>query len=101
MEEALALARAAAGLGEVPIGAVVASSRGAVIGRAHNRTLLDCDPTAHAEVLALREAARAVGNHRLEGAILVSTLEPCLMCVGAAVHARVARLAYAADDPKA
>ena len=100
MQAALGLAREAAGLEEVPVGAVVVLE-GRIVGRGHNRTLLDRDPTAHAEIVALREAAREVGNHRLTGAILVSTLEPCLMCCGALVHARVARLVWAADDPKA
>jgi tRNA(adenine34) deaminase len=99
-EAALAEARAARELDEVPVGAVVVRE-GRVVGRGHNRTLLDGDPTAHAEVVALRRAAVAVGNHRLTGVLLVSTLEPCLMCCGAAVHARVGRLAWAADDPKA
>lgn len=100
MAAALAEARAALALEEVPIGAVVAVD-GVVVGRGHNRTLLDQDPSAHAEIVALRAAARAVGNHRLVGAVLVTTLEPCLMCCGAAVQARVARLVHAADDPKA
>jgi tRNA(adenine34) deaminase len=100
-EEALELARAAGLAEEVPIGAVVACEDGTIVGRGHNRTRLDDDPTAHAELVALREAARAIGNHRLGGCVLVTTLEPCLMCVGAAVHARIATLAYAAADPKA
>jgi tRNA(adenine34) deaminase len=100
MAAALDEARAAAGRGEVPVGAVVAVD-GAVVARAHNRTVTDGDPTAHAEIVALREAARTVGNHRLVGATLVATLEPCLMCCGAAVQARVATLVFAAEDPKA
>ena len=100
MREALALARAAAAAGEVPVGAVVVRD-GVIVGRGHNRTLCDGDPVAHAEVVALRDAARAVGNHRLVGCTLVATLEPCLMCCGALVHARIARLVHAADDPKA
>jgi tRNA(adenine34) deaminase len=100
MHAALEQARLAAARGEVPIGAVVAID-GRIVAAAHNRTLLDGDPTAHAEIVALREAARAVGNHRLVGATLVTTLEPCLMCCGALVQARIARLAWAADDAKA
>lgn len=100
MAAALEQARFARDLGEVPIGAVVLHE-GALVGRGHNRTIVDRDPVAHAEIVALRDAARVLGNHRLPGAILVSTLEPCLMCCGAAVQARVEVLAYAADDPKA
>lgn len=100
MEAALAQARLALSVGEVPIGAVVASN-GIVIGAGHNRTLADRDPSAHAEIVALRHAALTVGNHRLAGTTLVTTLEPCLMCCGAAVQARVSRLVHAADDPKA
>ncbi len=99
MEAALAQARQAAEVDEVPVGAVVLLG-GEIVGRGHNRTLLDCDPTAHAEIVALRAAAKAVGNHRLTGAVLACTLEPCLMCCGALLHARVARLVWAADDPK-
>ncbi|MEM7249420.1 MAG: nucleoside deaminase [Acidobacteriota bacterium] len=99
-ELALEEAIRAAELEEVPVGAVVVLG-GEVIGRGHNRTLIDCDPTAHAEVVALREAARSVGNHRLPGSVLVTTLEPCLLCCGAIVQARVAWLHHAADDPKA
>ncbi|KAB2960660.1 MAG: nucleoside deaminase [Thermoanaerobaculia bacterium] len=101
MDEALALARAAAGLGEVPVGALVVGADGRVLGRGHNRRETDQDPLAHAEVLALREAARAAGSWRLEGASLYVTLEPCAMCAGAIVLARVARLVYGAADPKA
>ncbi len=100
MEAALAEARRAAERDEVPVGAVVVLE-GRLVGRGHNRTLLDGDPTAHAEIVALRRAAAEVENHRLTGALLVSTLEPCLMCCGALVHARVGRLVYAAADPKA
>ena len=99
MARALGRARAAASAGEVPIGAVLADAGGAVLAEAHNRTLTDRDPTAHAEVVALRRAARARG-HRLLGATLYVTLEPCAMCAGAISHARVARLVYAAPDPK-
>ena len=99
MRETLSLADAAEELGEVPVAALVVKD-GAVIGRGYNRNIVDCDPTAHAEIVAMREAGRAVGNHRLVGTTLYCTLEPCLMCAGAMVHARVARLVYAADDPK-
>jgi tRNA(adenine34) deaminase len=87
--------------GDVPIGAVVLDVTGQVIGTGHNRREADQDPTAHAEVLALRAAARQVGAWRLEGCILVVTLEPCAMCAGAAVLARVARVVFGAHDPKA
>jgi tRNA(adenine34) deaminase len=102
--EALSLAldeaRAAAEAGEVPIGAIVLA-KGSVVGRGQNRVLRDVDPTAHAEVVAMREAARALGNYRLTGCELFVTLEPCAMCAGAMIHARVDRLIYAAADPKA
>jgi len=101
MDEALELARAAAALGEVPVGAVVVSAEGRVLGRGHNRREIDQDPLAHAEILALREAARTSGSWRLEGATLFVTLEPCAMCAGAIVLARVERLVYGAADPKA
>ena len=94
--EQAALARAE---GEVPVGAVVVRD-GAVVGRGYNRPIGASDPTAHAEVLALREAARAAGNYRLPGATLYVTVEPCLMCVGAIVHARVSTVVYGAPDPK-
>lgn len=94
--EQAALARAA---GEVPIGAVVVLER-AVVGRGFNQPIAARDPTAHAEIVALREAARAVSNYRLAGATLYATVEPCLMCTGAAVHARVAQLVYGVADPK-
>jgi len=99
MGRALRLAKDAAGRGEIPVGAVVVY-QGRVIGAGSNRTLRSCDPTAHAEIVALRRAARAIGNHRLIGTTLYVTLEPCLMCVGAMVHARVARLVHGAPDPK-
>jgi len=97
-----ALEEAGRGLdaGEVPVGAVVVVD-GAIVGQAHNAPLGLVDPTAHAEVLALREAARKTGNYRLTGATLYATLEPCPMCCGAALHARIARLVYAAADPRA
>ena len=99
MQAALEEARKAAEAGEVPIGAVVVL-QGEIAGRAGNRTIRDCDPTAHAEIVALREAALAVGNYRLAGATLFVTLEPCIMCAGAMIQARIERLVYGADDPK-
>ena len=101
MQEALELARAAAARGEVPVGAVVVSGDGRLLGSGSNRRELDQDPLAHAELLALRAAARATGSWRLEGATLYVTLEPCAMCAGALVLARVERLVYGAADPKA
>jgi len=100
MLEALAEARRAAGLGEVPIGAVVVRE-GEVIGRGHNRREIDRDPLAHAELLAIREAASRLQGWRLEGCTLYATLEPCAMCAGALVNSRVERLVYGAADPKA
>ena len=99
MRAALAEARLAAEAGEVPIGAVVARA-GEVIARGQNRTLRDVDPTAHAEMVALRAAAVAVGNYRLTDCSFFVSLEPCAMCAGAMIHARLERLAYAAADPK-
>ena len=101
MREALREAVAALATDDVPIGAVVVDSAGVVLGRGRNRREADADPTAHAEVLALREAAAARGEWRLEGCTLVVTLEPCTMCAGAAVLARVDRLVFGAHDPKA
>jgi len=100
MQVALDEARAAAARGEVPVGAVVVHE-GRIIGRAGNRTIGDCDPSAHAEIIALRSAAKAIGNYRLLGASLYVTIEPCAMCAGAIIQARIARLIYGADDPKA
>jgi tRNA(adenine34) deaminase len=100
MREALAAAERGGAAGEVPIGAVVVVD-GVVVGRAHNAPVALNDPTAHAEVLALREAAGKVGNYRLPGAVLYVTVEPCPMCCGAAVNARLARVVYGARDPKA
>jgi tRNA(adenine34) deaminase len=100
MEEALRCAHRALEAGEVPVGAVVVC-KGQVVGRGWNRNIIDCDPTAHAEVVALREAGASVGNHRLEECELFATIEPCAMCAGALVHARVRSLIYGADDPKA
>lgn len=100
MEQALAEARRAESEGEVPVGAVVVAGA-EVMAHAHNRPLAACDPTAHAEILALRAAAERIGNYRLTGCDLYVTLEPCAMCVGALVHARIRRLVYGAADPKA
>ena len=100
MEAALNEARLAAEGGEVPIGAVLVRA-GAIIARGQNRVLRDIDPTAHAEIVALRAAATAVGNYRLNGCTLYVTLEPCAMCAGAMIHARLDRLVFAASDPKA
>jgi tRNA(adenine34) deaminase len=100
MEEALREAARAAAHGEVPVGAVVVHN-GTMIGRGSNRNLLDNDPTAHAEIIALREAGRALGNHRLAGCTIYVTIEPCAMCAGAMIHARLDRLVYGANDAKA
>jgi tRNA(adenine34) deaminase len=99
MQEALALARAAAEAGEVPVGALVVKD-GMVIGRGTNRPIGSHDPTAHAEIIALREAAATLGTDRLSGCDLWVTLEPCAMCAGAIAHSRIARLYYGASDPK-
>lgn len=101
MAEALELARGAELAGEVPVGAIIVSPRGERLGRGYNRTTLDVDPTAHAEIVALREAAWKAGNHRLLDCTAYVTIEPCAMCVGALIQARVARLVYGADEPKA
>src|SRR6266403_4782063 len=100
MEEALRAAQRAFEAGEVPVGAVVVCD-GKIIGRGWNRNITDRDPTAHAEIIALREAGTAIGNHRLGDCELFATIEPCAMCAGAMVHARLKRLVYGADDPKA
>ncbi len=100
MKEALDEAGKGFAEGEVPVGALVADEGGGIIARAHNQPLSLKDPTAHAEILALRRAGSACGNYRLEGATLVVTIEPCPMCMGAAVHARVGRLIFGASDPK-
>jgi len=100
MQSALAEARLAVEAGEVPIGAVVVRD-GKIVARGQNRVLRDVDPTAHAEIVALRSAAEAVGNYRLNGCALFVTLEPCAMCAGAMIHARLDRLVFAASDPKA
>jgi tRNA(adenine34) deaminase len=99
MHLALDQARAAAMRGEVPVGALVVLE-GQILAAAGNRTIIDCDPTAHAEVIAIRAAALKTGNHRLNGAALYVTIEPCAMCAGALVQARIARLIYGADDTK-
>ena len=99
MREALAQAQRAAGLGEVPVGAVVVRG-GEIIGRGSNQPIAQCDPSAHAEIMALRDAAARVGNYRLDGCTVYVTLEPCAMCAGALLHARVARVVWAAPEPK-
>ena len=101
MRLAIAEAEAAEAAGEVPVGAIVVSAAGEILGRGNNQVLRTSDPTAHAEIVALRAAGRALANYRLSGCTLFSTLEPCAMCAGAILHARVARLVYAAPDPKA
>ena len=101
MQAALREAERAAASGEVPVGAVVVGPSGEILSRAHNRSVSENDPTAHAEILALRKAAKKIGNYRLAGCRLVATIEPCPMCAGAAVHARVSEILYGADDPKA
>jgi tRNA(adenine34) deaminase len=100
MRSALAEAEMAAAAGEVPVGAVVVAG-GDIVARGHNRSEADHDPSAHAEIVALREAARKAGNHRLTDATLYVTLEPCAMCMGAMVQARIERLVFGAYDPKA
>jgi len=100
MEEALRCAQRALEIGEVPVGAVVVSE-GQVVGRGWNRNLAENDPTAHAEIVALRDAGASIGNHRLGDCELFATIEPCAMCAGALIHARMSRLVYGADDPKA
>src|SRR5215470_12498087 len=99
MQLALDEARSAAEAGEVPIGAVLVQD-GKVLARGNNRTVRDCDPTAHAEIVVLREASRIVRNYRLSGMTMYVTLEPCAMCAGAIIQARVPRVVYGADDPK-
>ena len=100
MRAALTEARDAAERGEVPIGAVLTLDN-RIVARAGNRTIADCDPTAHAEIVALRAAAKIIGNYRLLGTTLYVTIEPCAMCCGAMIQARIARLVYGADDAKA
>jgi len=100
MEEALRLAAKAQAAGEVPVGAVLVRD-GSILGRGWNQVISTNDPTAHAEIIALREAAASLGNYRLTGCELYVTLEPCAMCAGAMVHARIGKLVIGADDPKA
>ena len=100
MAQALQLAQDAAALGEVPVGALVVDAGGQVLGTGFNRTITDHDPTAHAEVVALRATAARLGNYRLPGLTLYVTLEPCVMCIGAMLHARLDRIVYGAHDPK-
>ena len=100
MAEALTEAEHAQAAGEVPVGAVVVCD-GKIVGRGHNRVIQDSDPTAHAEVVAMRQAAATLGNYRLSGCELFVTIEPCAMCAGAIVHARLKSLVYGTDDPKA
>jgi tRNA(adenine34) deaminase len=99
MQQALAEARESAAAGEVPIGAVLVHE-GRILARAGNRTIRDCDPTAHAEIVALREAARIIGNYRLADTTLYVTIEPCSMCAGAMIQARVPRLVFGATEPR-
>ena len=101
MAEAIAEAQRAAELGEVPVGAVVVNGAGEVVSRAHNTKETNGDPLGHAEILALRQAAKRIGGWRLSGCTLYVTLEPCAMCAGALVNSRVRRLVYATEDPKA
>ena len=101
MDRALELARQAELEGEVPVGAVVVDAAGNIAGEGSNRPVTQCDPTAHAEIVALRDAARRSGNYRLTGMTLYATIEPCAMCAGAMIHARIGRLVYGAADPKA
>ena len=100
MRRALECAAVAAAAGEVPVGAVVVHG-GEIVGEGFNQPIRSCDPTAHAEIVALRAAARAVGNYRLPGATLYVTIEPCTMCAGALIHARIATLVYGAREPRA
>lgn len=99
MELALAEARTAAEKGEVPVGCVI-ELEGRVVARGGNETISECDPSAHAEIAALRAAAKTIGNYRLNGATVYVTVEPCAMCAGAMIQARIARLVYGCDDPK-
>jgi tRNA(adenine34) deaminase len=101
MRIALREAAKAAERGEVPVGAVLVDAAGRVIGRGANSPITNCDPTAHAEIVAIRKASRKLGNYRLAGTTLYATIEPCAMCLGALIQARVGRLVYGADDPKA
>lgn len=100
MQSALLLAREAGEIGEVPVGAVVVAD-GDIVGRGYNQMVTTADPTAHAEIIALRQAARTLGNYRLPGSSLFVTIEPCTMCAGAMIHARIATLHFAAREPRA
>lgn len=100
MQEAMQEAAKAEALGEVPVGALLVAPDGTLVARAHNRTIADNDPCAHAEVLALRQAGSTLENYRLDDLVMVVTLEPCLMCVGAMVHARIRGIVYGTTDPK-
>mgnify|MGYP002853614987 FL=1 len=100
MHRAMDQAHLAFAAGEVPVGAVVVDAQGEMIGAGHNAPLASCDPSGHAEVRALREAGQRLGNYRLEGCTLFVTLEPCMMCAGTMVHARIARLVYGAPEPR-
>jgi tRNA(adenine34) deaminase len=100
MQHALVEARKAAAMDEVPVGAVLVSGTGKILARGHNQPVARNDPTAHAEILVLRQAAAKIGNYRLPGTTLYVTLEPCIMCMGALLHARVARVVFGAPDPK-
>ncbi len=99
MAQAILWAKKARNLGEVPVGAVLVLGDSALVFLDHNRVISHADPTAHAEILVLRQAARRIENYRLTGAVLYATIEPCVMCMGAAIHARVARIVYGAPDP--
>ena len=101
MRRALQEARRARASGEVPVGAVVVSADGKLLGAGHNAPISECDPTCHAEIASLRAACRAAANYRLPGATLYVTIEPCTMCVGAMIHARIERLVFGATEPKA
>lgn len=101
MEQALAMAEEGAKAGEVPVGALVCDMQGTILAAAHNETIKECDPTAHAEIVALRRAGKKRGNYRLSDCVLVVTLEPCIMCMGAIREARLAGLVYGAYDKRA
>lgn len=101
MHRALDQAHLAMAAGEVPVGAVVVDAEGEIVGAGHNAPLSSCDPSGHAEVRALRDAGQRLGNYRLEGCTLYVTLEPCMMCTGTMIHARIQRLVYAAAEPRA